>query len=145
MIEWISNLQLPFSKKNRQKILYQNIHNRINEKRNEFDSVSDITLIGHSLFDYWDVKKINDIKVNNLGIAGINSKEYYEYIIEKELIVNFGEFVFIFFGTNDIVVSDWKKRRHIVVFEENMPVYKEEKCCIKNLFIVGSSCFWGAY
>ncbi|MCC9667956.1 acylneuraminate cytidylyltransferase, partial [Escherichia coli] len=54
-------------KKNRQKILYQNIHNRINEKRNEFDSVSDITLIGHSLFDYWDVKKINDIKVNNLG------------------------------------------------------------------------------
>lgn len=58
MIEWISNLQLPFSKKkNRQKILYQNIHNRINEKRNEFDSVSDITLIGHSLFDYWDVKK----------------------------------------------------------------------------------------
>ncbi|STF41461.1 acylneuraminate cytidylyltransferase [Escherichia coli] len=23
-----------------------------------------------------------------------------------------------------------------------MPVYKEEKCCIKNLFIVGSSCFW---
>lgn len=57
MIEWISNLQLPFSKKkNRQKILYQNIHNRINEKRNEFDSVSDITLIGHSLFDYWDVK-----------------------------------------------------------------------------------------
>lgn len=96
MIEWISNLQLPFSKKNRQKILYQNIHNRINEKRNEFDSVSDITLIGHSLFDYWDVKKINDIEVNNLGIAGINSKEYYEYIIEKELIVNFGEFVFIF-------------------------------------------------
>ena len=96
-------------KKNRQKILYQNIHNRINEKRNEFDSVSDITLIGHSLFDYWDVKKINDIEVNNLGIAGINSKEYYEYIIEKELIVNFGEFVFIFFGTNDIVVSDWKK------------------------------------
>lgn len=83
-------------KKNRQKILYQNIHNRINEKRNEFDSVSDITLIGHSLFDYWDVKKINDIEVNNLGIAGINSKEYYEYIIEKELIVNFGEFVFIF-------------------------------------------------
>ncbi|AJB36167.1 hypothetical protein L282_1182 [Escherichia coli APEC IMT5155] len=35
-----------------------------------------------------------------------------------------------------------EKRRHIVVFEENMPVYKEEKCCIKNLFIVGSSCFW---
>ncbi|WCE54805.1 hypothetical protein PL329_05100 [Escherichia coli] len=62
-------------KKIDKKILYQNIHNRINEKRNEFDSVSDITLIGHSLFDYWDVKKINDIEVNNLGIAGINSKD----------------------------------------------------------------------
>lgn len=49
-------LAITIQQKNRQKILYQNIHNRINEKRNEFDSVSDITLIGHSLFDYWDVK-----------------------------------------------------------------------------------------
>lgn len=118
-------------KKNRQKILYQNIHNRINEKRNEFDSVSDITLIGHSLFDYWDVKKINDIKVNNLGIAGINSKEYYEYIIEKELIVNFGEFVFIFFGTNDIVVSDWKKEDTLWYLKKTCQYIKKKNAASK--------------
>lgn len=124
-------MQLPFSKKNRQKILYQNIHNRINEKRNEFDSVSDITLIGHSLFDYWDVKKINDIEVNNLGIAGINSKEYYEYIIEKELIVNFGEFVFIFFGTNDIVVSDWKKEDTLWYLKKTCQYIKKKNAASK--------------
>ena len=118
-------------KKNRQKILYQNIHNRINEKRNEFDSVSDITLIGHSLFDYWDVKKINDIEVNNLGIAGINSKEYYEYIIEKELIVNFGEFVFIFFGTNDIVVSDWKKEDTLWYLKKTCQYIKKKNAASK--------------
>lgn len=96
-------------KRNKQKVLAQSIHNRIHEKQHDFISVSDVTLIGHSLFDYWDIKKINNREVNNLGIAGINSKEYYELIIEKELITNFGEFVFIFLGTNDIVLNNWKK------------------------------------
>ncbi|WP_250880804.1 hypothetical protein [Escherichia coli] len=55
-------------KKNRQKYFIKTYIIESMRNRNEFDSVSDITLIGQLLLDYWDVK-INDIEVNNLGIA----------------------------------------------------------------------------
>ncbi|MBN6353351.1 GDSL-type esterase/lipase family protein [Providencia alcalifaciens] len=99
------------TKKEKEKILLKNIKYRINEKKDLFNKKHPITLIGHSIFDNWDIKKINGKSVNNLGISGINSKEYIELILNKNLITCIGDIVVIFSGTNDIVVNNWKPEK----------------------------------
>lgn len=70
----------------------------------------DITLIGHSIFDYWNVDEINGSIVNNLGIAGISSQEYIIFILNKNLISEIGNTVLLFAGTNDIVIDGWQPK-----------------------------------
>ncbi|WP_279145533.1 cytidylyltransferase domain-containing protein [Photobacterium carnosum] len=94
--------------KNKQQILLNTIHQRIAEKCPQMSTACDITLIGHSIFDYWDVDKINGSLVNNLGIAGISSKEYIDFILNNNLISEIGNTVLLFSGTNDIIINDWQ-------------------------------------
>ncbi|HGY7954588.1 TPA: acylneuraminate cytidylyltransferase, partial [Escherichia coli] len=79
-------------KKNRMKDLQKEILKRIKEKEFFFDKIKPVTLVGHSIIDYWNVTHLNGREVNNLGIAGINSKEYYDLII-KNNIIKFGDTV----------------------------------------------------
>ncbi|MDE4734556.1 MULTISPECIES: cytidylyltransferase domain-containing protein [Providencia] len=99
------------SKKEKEKILFESIINRINEKKKFFNKKYPITLIGHSIFDNWNIKKINGKLVNNLGISGISSKEYIELILNKNLITRIGNIIVIFAGTNDIVINNWKPEK----------------------------------
>lgn len=108
------------------RILNQAICKRIIEKEQKMKEKKEITFIGHSLFDYWDIEKLNGKSVNNLGIAGINSYQYNEYIIEKELIANLGDTIFIFSGTNDIVLDNWKKM-HTLSLNETLCTYIKNK------------------
>ncbi|WP_312317240.1 cytidylyltransferase domain-containing protein [Atlantibacter hermannii] len=94
---------------NKTKVLNEAICRRINEKERQMKHKKDITFIGHSLFDYWGIENLNTKSINNLGIAGINSYQYNQLIINKGLISTFGDIVFIFSGTNDIVLDNWKK------------------------------------
>lgn len=59
------------------------INNRIEEKKSQMNDSKSITLIGHSIFDYWNIEKIKGREVNNLGIAGINTKEYLDKVFLK--------------------------------------------------------------
>ncbi|HCO4117047.1 TPA: acylneuraminate cytidylyltransferase, partial [Escherichia coli] len=81
-------------KKNRMKDLQKEILKRIKEKEFFFDKIKPVTLVGHSIIDYWNVTHLNGREVNNLGIAGINSKEYYDLII-KNNIIKFGDTVIL--------------------------------------------------
>ncbi|WP_305371050.1 cytidylyltransferase domain-containing protein [Photobacterium leiognathi] len=83
------------TQKNKKQILLNTIHNRIAEKQDKMKLVSDITLIGHSIFDYWNIKKLSNQSVNNLGIAGISSKEYLDFILNQDLLCKIGDTVFI--------------------------------------------------
>ncbi|EDH3027396.1 acylneuraminate cytidylyltransferase, partial [Salmonella enterica] len=96
------------SKKNRKIMLNNAIIKRISEKKHILNNAEPITLIGHSIFDYWDIDTLCGLKVNNLGIAGIDSERYYRYILEKKLITSVGDYVLLTSGTNDIVHDDWK-------------------------------------
>ncbi|MGL5989253.1 GDSL-type esterase/lipase family protein [Cetobacterium sp.] len=49
------------------------------------------------------------MEVNNLGIAGISTKEYLDFILKNNLIKNIGKKVILFAGTNDIVIDNWNK------------------------------------
>ena len=97
------------TQKKKKTILLQAIKDRIDSKKTMMNTVKPITLIGHSIFDNWPVEKLCDIPVNNLGIAGISSKEYIELIFDQGYLTSIGEQVFLFAGTNDIVIDDWKK------------------------------------
>ena len=98
------------AQKNKKQMLLNTIHNRIAEKQDKMNLGCDITLIGHSIFDYWNIEKLNNQTVNNLGIAGISSLEYLDFIFNKKLIENIGNTILLFAGTNDIVIDGWQPK-----------------------------------
>ena len=57
--------------------------------------------------DQWNVSKINNLEVNNLGISGISTQEYIQYIINEKLLTTVSPIVLIMSGTNDIIKSAW--------------------------------------
>ena len=91
------------NKKNKEENLLKIIKNRIQQKDELFNETKDITLIGNSLFDNWKIEKLNNNLVVNLGIAGISTKQYQEYILDINKIKYLANKVFIMTGTNDIV------------------------------------------
>lgn len=91
------------NKKNKEENLIKIIKNRIQQKDELFNETKDITLIGNSLFDNWKIEKLNNNSVVNLGIAGISTKQYQEYILDINKIKYLANKVFIMTGTNDIV------------------------------------------
>lgn len=95
------------TKKNKKQLLLTSIKKRIQEKKTAFSKIEPITLIGHSIFDFWDIEYLHDKRVNNLGIAGITSEQYHELIFEPGLIKNIGDTVFLMAGTNDIIINGW--------------------------------------
>ena len=91
------------NKKNKEENLIKAIKNRIQQKNDLFNEVKDITLIGNSLFDNWKIEKLNNNSVTNLGIAGISTKQYQEYILNQNKIKHIANKTIIMTGTNDIV------------------------------------------
>lgn len=91
------------NKKNKEENLIKVIKNRIQQKNDLFNEVKDITLIGNSLFDNWKIEKLNNNSVANLGIAGISTKQYQEYILDENKIKYIASKTVIMTGTNDIV------------------------------------------
>ena len=91
------------NKKNKEENLIKAIKNRIQQKSELFDEKKDITLIGNSLFDNWKIEKLNNNSVANLGIAGISTKQYQEYILNENKIKHIANKTVIMTGTNDIV------------------------------------------
>ena len=91
------------NKKNKEQNLIKAIKNRIQQKNELFYETKDITLIGNSLFDNWKIEKLNNNSIANLGIAGISTKQYQEYILDENKIKYIANKTVIMTGTNDIV------------------------------------------
>ena len=92
-----------YNKRKSQKILEEKIKKRIEEKYKLFTEEADITLIGHSIFDNWNLKKLKNKKVSNLGIGGISTEQYQKFIFDQKMIKGKREIFVIIAGTNDIV------------------------------------------
>jgi acylneuraminate cytidylyltransferase len=92
-----------YNKRKSQKILEEKIKKRIKEKYKLFTEAADITLVGHSIFDNWNLKKLKNKKVSNLGIGGISTEQYQKFIFDKKKIKGKREIFVIIAGTNDIV------------------------------------------
>lgn len=115
---------LLMSMKQKEKQLLINIKNRIEEKKELFKEVKDITLIGHSILDNWNIQEFQGYSVSNLGIRGINTKQYNDFIFKENLIKNLGKYIFLMCGTNDIVVNNWKKEDSLYWIEDTLKFIK---------------------
>lgn len=115
------------SKKKKKILLLNMIKERIKEKKIDFEQVKPVTLIGHSIFDYWEISKLNGYEVNNLGIAGISTKEYIDLILKKDLIKSLGKKIILFCGTNDMVIEGWKKEDTLTWINEIVVILKSIK------------------
>ena len=115
------------TKKKKKILLLNMIKERIKEKKLDFEQVKPVTLIGHSIFDYWEISKLNGYEVNNLGIAGISTKEYIDLILKKDLIKSLGKKIILFCGTNDMVIEGWKKEDTLTWINETVAILKSIK------------------
>ena len=97
--------------RNKDKILLETIKKTISAKKDNFNQTKEISLIGHSILDYWNIEEINNQTVNNLAIAGITTKQYIDLILGQGLIHSLGDKAILMFGTNDIVYADWTKEQ----------------------------------
>ena len=97
--------------RNKDKILLETIKKTISAKKDNFNQTKEISLIGHSILDYWNIEEIGNQTVNNLAIAGITTKQYIDLIIGQGLIHSLGDKAILMFGTNDIVYADWTKEQ----------------------------------
>ena len=121
--------------KQKEKQLLKNIENRIEEKKERFSEIKDITLIGHSILDNWNIENFGKYSVNNLGIRGISTIQYNNLILNKNMISKLGKYVFLMAGTNDIVIKNWKKEDTLLWINETLSkVNKLNKEC-KIFFI----------
>lgn len=121
--------------KQKEKQLLKNIENRIEEKKERFSEIKDITLIGHSILDNWNIENFGKYSVNNLGIRGISTIQYNNLILNKNMISKLGKYVFLMAGTNDIVIKNWKKEDTLLWINETLSkINKLNKEC-KIFFI----------
>lgn len=86
----------------------QDIFNRYQTKKSEFEKQAEISLVGHSLFDMWSdmqngTPNLAGKTVANLGLSGTSTRQYLDVITRQERIQHVGDNVFIFLGVNDIV------------------------------------------
>lgn len=97
--------------RNKDKILLETIKKTISAKKDNFNQTKEISLIGHSILDYWNIEEVNNQAVNNLAIAGVTTKQYIDLILAQGLIQSLGNKAILMFGTNDIVYADWTKEQ----------------------------------
>ncbi|KGQ63372.1 GDSL-type esterase/lipase family protein [Gallibacterium anatis] len=96
---------------NKAKILINNIKQRIEYKKEQFDQIADISFIGHSILDQWNIDSIEEKSINNLAISGISSEEYQRFILDSQILTKVGNIVILMMGTNDIVKEGWNNEK----------------------------------
>lgn len=83
-------------KKNKEKHLSKIVEKKILEKKKLLNSKKDISLIGGTIFEAWDIETLGNKTVNNFGIEGITVDQYKkivcgllkaEYLSEKIIIM----------------------------------------------------------
>ncbi len=81
---------------------------RYQTKIEAFQKPADITLLGHSLFDYWDqlptgLPTLLGKTLANVGLGGASTRQYLDVIIKPKRLPHIADDVFIFLGVNDMV------------------------------------------
>lgn len=119
----------------KEQLLLARILETIHHKLANFSQVKPITLIGHSILDFWKLSELNRLPVNNLGIAGISTKQYYQLILDRGLIHSIGERVILMLGTNDIVKENWSNKSVLADIQRLVHKLKEIRKDVQLYFL----------
>lgn len=92
-----------------------------------------ITLVGHSFFDKWNISKICNMGVNNLGINGCTAQLYYDEILNKYEFQSLGDYIIVMFGTNEIVFENDIKE---ITKQINKTIECIKKMNVKKIFFI---------
>ncbi|EFG28011.1 cytidylyltransferase domain-containing protein [Fusobacterium periodonticum] len=98
--EFASNI---LKKKNKEKNLSKSIEKKISEKKNILNLEKDITLIGGTIFENWDIKTLGTKTVNNLGIEGITINQCKKLICELLEVGHLSKEIVIMLDINNII------------------------------------------
>lgn len=90
-------------KKNREKNLSKMVEKKILEKKRILNEKKDITLIGGTVFETWDIVTLADRTVNNLGIEGITADQCQKFVCELLKVGYLSEKIIIMLDINNII------------------------------------------
>lgn len=85
----------------------QQINQQIKYKACRFNQNAELSLIGHSILDQWDIQSLAGLRVNNLAISGISTEQYLGLILEKGLIRTLANKIILMIGVNDMIQPNW--------------------------------------
>lgn len=121
--------------KNKDLILLNTIKQRIEYKKQYFNQIKEITFIGHSILDQWNISHIHGGAVNNLAVSGISTREYINLILDNSLISSLGKKVVLMTGTNDIVEANWTNQSVLSDIQELISKIYEIKPDVEIYFL----------
>lgn len=90
-------------KKNRKKNLLKIIEKKILEKKKFLNIKKDITLVGGTIFEDWDIETLGTKTVNNLGIDGITINQCKKFICELLKVGQLSKKIIIMLDINNII------------------------------------------
>ena len=90
-------------KKNKEKHLSKMVEKKILEKKKLFNSKKDISLIGGTIFEAWDIETLGNKTVNNFGIEGITVDQYKKIVYELLKAEYLSEKIIIMLDINNII------------------------------------------
>lgn len=123
------------NEKNKEELTNKRIDYFIKTKANMFSQKKPIMLIGHSIFEKWNIDKINDSHILNLGISEITTEQYYKKVILKNYINEIPNDVFIMLGVNDIKQNINQEKT--LFYLDEIVKYIESKNNESNIHICG--------
>lgn len=90
-------------KKNKEKHLFKMVEKKILEKKKLLNSKKDISLIGGTIFEAWDIEILGNKTVNNFGIEGITVDQYKKIVCELLKAEYLSEKIIIMLDINNII------------------------------------------
>lgn len=118
----------------RKEIISKGIDARIKDKKHFFTNKGDISLIGHSIIDNWDIERLFSYKICNCGINGITVKDYYDKIIKNDYLTNLPNICFLMFGINDIKYD--VKVENITLYLQKIINYLKKKNTNIKIYLI---------
>ena len=115
-------------KKNRKKNLLKIIEKKILEKKKFLNIKKDITLVGGTIFEDWDIETLGTKTVNNLGIDGITINQCKKFICELLKVGQLSKKIIIMLDINNIISKLSKEQilREIKEITKNVLSIDEE-------------------
>ncbi|TCP95527.1 CMP-N-acetylneuraminic acid synthetase [Cricetibacter osteomyelitidis] len=121
--------------RNKENILLNQIKQRILAKKENFNRQANITFVGHSILDQWNIEKLANLTVQNIAVSGISTRQYIELLLDSGIVKTLAKKVLLMTGTNDIVKPNWTNESVLSDIQELIQKLKNIRSDIEIYFL----------